>query len=300
MPAPSPVQTTPPSSSRAADRPRLGIAFILLASLLFAIADAFGKLLTEHYPTTQIIWLRSVFGTLLIALAILLSGNHRHFISHRPGWHLVRSGVGLLLTTGIVIGLKFIPLAEVTSLVFATPLLVALYAAFIQGESVPASIFWAIGLGFIGVLCVVRPTPEHFHPAHLFMLCFACAAAFLAITARTLADTESVLTLNLYLYPVTAVTVAYWALTDWRWPDAAGWGVFLLTSLFATLALFCVTKAMHCARPALVAPFDYVRILWTVAIGYLFWDEFPDHFTWLGMLIVVLSGLYIVTRPRPA
>ncbi|MGA0806620.1 MAG: DMT family transporter, partial [Pseudohongiellaceae bacterium] len=156
----------------------------------------------------------------------------------------------------------------------------------------------AIVLGFVGVLLVVRPSPDHFHFAHLFVLGFACASAFMSVTARRLSGTESVFTLNFYVYPASLLLSSYPALGAWQAPDAAGWLLFVGVSGIATLALLCVTKAMHCASPALVAPFDYSRIVWTVTIGWLVWEEFPDNLTATGILVIVACGLYLATRQR--
>lgn len=272
---------------------------MVIATLCFAIADALAKLLTEHYPFTQVVWLRGLFGLLLIGGVIFSTGNLQHFTSRRPAWHLSRSLVGIVLTTGIFTGLKYIPLAEVTALVFANPLIIALWSFLVLKEPVRNSTFAAILLGLVGVILVVRPTPDHFHFAHLFMLGFAAATAFLILTARHLADTESVLTLNFYLYPGILVFTSVLAFQDWVAPDLLDWMIFFGISCFATLALFCVTQAMHYARPTQVAPFDYTRIIWTLFIGFFFWGEIPDGLTWLGILIIVLCGLYIVSRDRP-
>ena len=277
--------------------PVQGICFMLLASFLFALADALGKQLMGQYPFMQVIWLRSVLGVLFIGAAILLT-NPGQFTSRVPRWHLARSVVGIMLTTGIFMGLKYIPLAEVTALVFATPLLVALHATVIMKERIGRGPLVAIVLGFVGVLLVVRPSPDHFHYAHLFVLGFACASAFMSITARRLSGTESIFTLNFYVYPASMLLSTYPALSVWQMPDSAGWLLFLGVSGLATLALLCVTKAMHCASPTLVAPFDYTRIVWTVGIGWLVWGEFPDGLTATGILVIMACGLYLITRPR--
>lgn len=273
---------------------------MVLATLCFAIADALAKLLTEQYPFMQVIWLRGFFGLLLIGGVILGSGNLQHFATRRPGWHLSRTLVGIVLTAGIFTGLKYLPLAEVTALVFANPLIIALWSSLVLKEPVRRSTFVAILLGLAGVILVVRPTPDHFHFAHLFMLGFAAATAFLIITARRLSDTESVLALNFYLYPGILVFASFWAFRNWVAPDLLDWLIFFGISFFATVALFSVTKAMRYALPTRVAPFDYTRIIWTVLIGYIFWGEMPDAITWMGILIIVSCGLYIVTRDRMA
>lgn len=275
-----------------------GVIYMVLATMLFSLADATGKFLTERYPFMQIIWLRSLIGFLFIGAAIIGTGRFSLFKTKRPGWHLVRSLVGIILITGIFMGLKYIPLAEVTSIVFANPFIVAILTPFFLGEKVSRHTYAAITIGFIGILLVARPTPDHFHYAHLFMLGFATATAFLIITARKLSDTESVLTLNFYLYPAIIILSTYSALSDWVMPDAISWLLFICVALFATLALFCVTQAMHNARPAVVAPIDYCRIIWTLSIGYFFWNEFPDPVTWVGIITIIISGIYVVTHGR--
>jgi drug/metabolite transporter (DMT)-like permease len=275
-----------------------GILYMVLATMSFAVADATGKLLTERYPFMQIVWLRSVIGMAFIGLAIAATGRLQLFKTRRIGWHLSRTLVGIILITGIFTGLKYIPLAEVTSIVFANPFIVAILTPLFLKEKVSRHTYFAIIIGFIGILIVARPTPDHFHYAHLFMLGFATATAYLIVTARKLADTEHVLTLNFYLYPGIILFSTYRALTDWQTPDLLAWVLFVAVALSATLALFFVTQAMHNARPAVVAPIDYCRIIWTVSIGYLFWDEFPDPLTWLGIITIIISGIYVVTHGR--
>ncbi|MBF8268822.1 MAG: hypothetical protein HW386_531 [Gammaproteobacteria bacterium] len=275
-----------------------GIMYMVLATMSFAVADATGKLLTEQYPFMQIVWLRSVLGMALIALVIIATGKMHLFKTRRVGWHLSRTLVGIMLVTGIFTGLKYIPLAEVTSIVFANPFMVAIFTPIFLKEKVSRHTYFAIVVGFIGILIVARPTPDHFHYAHLFMLGFATSTAYLIITARKLADTEHVLTLNFYLYPGIIIFSTYQALTGWQTPDLLAWFLFLCVASSATLALFFVTKAMHSARPAVVAPIDYCRIIWTVSIGYLFWNEFPDPLTWVGIITIIISGIYVVTHGR--
>jgi drug/metabolite transporter (DMT)-like permease len=277
-----------------------GVLYMMLGSVLFAIADAFGKLVTASFPLSQVIWLRSVFGMLLIALVILIRGKRADFKTVRFRAHLTRSLAGISMTVCMLTGLKYIPLAEVTSLVFSTPLIVSVYSAIVLKEPVSRKMFIAIITGFAGVLIVVRPTPDHFHFAHLAMLGFALSSAYLSITARALVKTESPLTLNLYIYPATIILGSGFAWHDWVAPDLISWVLFFCVAFFATLAMLSITKAVHCATPARVAPFDYTRIIWTVSIGFLFWGELPDGLTWVGIAVIMLCGLYIIRQGRKA
>lgn len=275
-----------------------GIMYMVLATLSFSMADATGKFLTGKYPFMQIVWLRSVIGMTMIGLAIIATRKFHLFKTRRISWHLSRTLVGIMLITGIFTGLKYIPLAEVTSIVFANPFIVAILTPLFLKEQVSKQTYFAIVIGFIGIILVARPTPNHFHFAHLFMLGFASATAYLIVTARKLADTESVLTLNFYLYPGIILFSSYRAVQEWQSPDLITWLLFIALAFFATLALFFVTQAMHNAKPAVVAPIDYIRIIWTASLGYIFWDEFPDPVTWAGIVIIIISGIYVVSHGR--
>jgi drug/metabolite transporter (DMT)-like permease len=275
-----------------------GVMFMMLGSMLFAIADALGKLVTQSYPLTQVVWLRCFFGMALIACVIVFQGKLSDFKTTRKSAHLARSFVGIIMTGSMMTGLKFIPLAEVTAVVFATPLIVAVYSTVIQKEPMNRGMFIAILLGFLGVLVVVRPTPDHFHFAHLVMLGFALSSAYLSITARALIKTESPLTLNFYIYPATIILGGYFAWQDWVTPDLLSLAALFGVAFFATIALLSITKAVHCASPARVTPFDYSRMLWTVSIGLIFWGELPDAITWIGIAVIIFCGLYILRHGR--
>lgn len=275
-----------------------GVLFMMLGSLLFAIADALGKLVTQNYPLTQVVWLRCFFGMVLISSFIVFQGRLSDFKTTRKSAHLARSIVGIAMTGSMMTGLKFIPLAEVTAVVFATPLIVAVYSTVIQKEPMGRGMFIAILLGFLGVLVVVRPTPYHFHFAHLVMLLFAVSSAYLSITARALIKTESPLTLNLYIYPATIILGGYFAWRDWVTPDLLSLAALFGVALFASIALLSITKAVHCASPARVTPFDYSRMIWTVSIGLIFWGELPDAITWIGISVIIFCGIYILRHSR--
>ena len=272
---------------------------MMMGSFLFAIADAMAKLVTQSYPLTQVVWLRCFFGIVLISMVIVINGKPGDFKTSRPKIHLVRSIAGFIMTVCILVGLKYIPLGEVTALVFATPLIVAVYSITVLKEAINKGMLIAILLGFIGVLIVARPTPSHFHFAHIVMLGFALSSAFLSISARALVKTESALTLNFYIYPATIILTAYPAWLDWVTPDLKSLALLFGVAFFATLALLSITKAVHCASPAKVTPFDYSRIIWTISLGYLFWGELPDSVTWIGIAIIVLCGIYILSKGRP-
>jgi drug/metabolite transporter (DMT)-like permease len=275
-----------------------GVLFMLLGSVLFAVADALGKFTTQNFPLFEVVWLRSLFGAMLVALVIAGNGRWQDFRTTNYRAHAKRSIAGLFLSLFMLTGLKYIPLAEVTAIAFATPMIVAVYSAIVLKEKVGKDIFAAILIGLGGVILVVRPTPDHFHFGHLAMLGFALSSAYLSISARALVKTESALTLNLSIYPAGVVFFAGFAIKDWVTPDPVSLAALFGVALFATLALLSITRAVHLATPAKVTPFDYSRIIWSVSFGFLFWGELPDAVTWTGIAIIICCGLYIMNRGR--
>lgn len=255
-----------------------------------------GKFATQGYPLAEVIWFRSFFGLVLIGAAIIATGRLAQFKSSKPAAHFKRSLAGMAMNSCMLVGLKYIPLAEVTALAFAAPMVIAVFSALVLKEVLGKNLVTAILVGFVGVIIVIRPTPDHFHFAHLVMLGFVLASAYISITARTLINNESALTLNFYLYPTNVIISGIFAWQVWITPDLVSFAAMFGVALFATLALLSFTRAFHYASPARVMPFDYSRIIWTVTFGLIIWQEIPDSITWVGIAIIMICGLYIVTH----
>ncbi len=191
--------------------PMLGIAYAFAGTVLFAIGDATGKWLTADYPIMQIAWIRSCSGLTLIGLFAFFSGRMQQIKTRHPGGHLFRSLLSCATIIAIFYSLKHIPIAEYVSLTFAAPFIIALLSPLVLKEDVAMHSWIAIILGFIGIVIVLRPTPDHFHIAHLTALFVALAIASLSISARSMAKSESAFALNFYIYPANVIISAWWA-----------------------------------------------------------------------------------------
>lgn len=278
--------------------PVLGISYMAIGTLFFSMSDALGKWLTAIYPIIQISWIRSVLGIVIIVLYAVFSHRREQLRTSKPGWHLARSILSTGVMLGIFYGLKYLPLTEFVSIVFAAPFIIALLSPRFLNEPVASHSWLAIIIGFTGILIVLRPTPSHFHMAHLATLAVAASIAFLVLTARRLSTSESPVALNFYIYPFNIVVCFYWAVSDWVMPSATDWLLFIALGASSTAALVCFLQAMRYAQPAVVAPMDYIRIIWTALISYYIWQEIPDAFTWLGIAVIVASGMYIVSHGK--
>lgn len=283
--------------------PRLGIAFMLASTLFYSLADAISKWLVASYPVLQVAFLRNFFGMLILCAVALTGGRLAQLRTRRMPWHLLRSFISITVTVGMFYALKHISLAEFVAIIFAVPFFVALLSPWVLDEAVPASAWVAIAVGFAGVLLVARPVPGHFHFAHVVMLGVALLLSFLYMIARTLSPTETPLALNFHIYPFSVLLLLVPVADTWVAPTPAAWGLGFLLGLCATAALWTVLQAMRYARPALVAPIDYARLIWITLLGWFIFGELPDRITVCGIVLIVASGLYVLKqgrRPRAA
>ena len=271
-----------------------GMLYMFSATLLFGIADATAKYLAADLPLLQLAWLRASIGLVILLIFVISSKQISALKTSRPLWHFFRSFLGLIILTAIFYSLKHIPLAEVTAIIFSVPFITALFSRWLLNENVSRESWIAIAIGFIGILIVMRPSADHFHIAHAVTLCFSTALALLTVTARRLSNTESILALNVYIYPLMIIATCYWVLNNWHSPDMFQWGLIFLLAITATSALGMIILAMQHAKPSIVAPIDYFRMLWGIILGYSIWGDIPDSYTWAGIILIMLTGIYVV------
>ena len=276
----------------------LGIGYALAGTILFSLGDSAGKWLTADYAVMQIAWLRSCMGLALIGGFALFTGRLQQLKTRNPGIHVFRSFMSSGTIIVIFFALKHIPVAEYVSLTFAAPLIIALVSPLVLKEKVSTHSWIAIVVGFFGILLVLRPTPDHFHMAHIASLAVAISITVLSVTARLMANSESPIALNFYLYPANILISAWWAFDNWTTPPLLDCLVFLMLGICSTAALGCFIHSLRYIRPATVAPIDYARMVWMVAIGYLVWGEVPALLTWIGIVIIVASGIYVVSHGK--
>lgn len=273
----------------------LGIAYIIAATLLVALADALTKWLSAFHGTPQIAFIRCCFGALYMTAFVLATNSWQQLRTQRLGGHMLRA----LLVAGVILGVFYalgrIPMIEVESIGHAAPFFVAVLAPVWLKEQVSGHNWVAIGVGFLGVLVILRPDPDHFHIAHIVM--FACALGYslLILLARGLSRTETTLALTFYIYPPSVlITALFLWHQPWLPPTPAHWCVFALQSLVATLATLFFIAGVRRVDATLTATLDYVTLIWVALLGYAFWGEKPDPITFCGIVLIVGGGIYIV------
>ncbi len=278
------------------DRPAMGIALMLVGIAGFAMMDATIKWLTADYPVAQIVALRSWFGLPLLSLFALWGGGVKLLRTQRPLRHFGRYLLVLALSFGFFWALSQMKLVDAIAITFAAPIFITALSVPLLKEPVGLHRWMAIGVGFCGVLVMLRPGVGVFQWAALVVLGSAVVYALLMITTRAFKTTES--TASLMLYPQLGMSLSgiIFAPFFWVTPSLADLGLFAIAGMFGSVGVMCVTHAFRLGPVAVISPFEYSALIWAVLLGYLLWGELPDMITLLGAVIVISSGLYIIYR----
>jgi drug/metabolite transporter (DMT)-like permease len=272
---------------------RIGIGLVTLTTLCFAVLDTSAKWLVQALPVIQVVWLRFVFHV-LIASALLAPRYGMELLRVRD-WKLqaLRAAMMASMTALNFWALQYLQLAETGA--FSVPLLIALFSAWWLGEKLDARRWLAIAAGFAGVLLIIRPGSQAFHPAILLSVLNALLYAAFNMLTRRMVATESAASLQMMSAAGAALLLAPWALGVWQWPTGwLHWLLIALCGLCGGIGHFMVAQAHRYASAATLGPFLYQQIIYMTLLGWLVFGQVPGLLVIGGALIVVLSGLYLL------
>jgi drug/metabolite transporter (DMT)-like permease len=275
-----------------------GIAFVLLAWLLFAGMDAGSKLLAEDYSIIQILWVRFVSLAVIAAWLARRQGGSGALRTRRFWLQSLRS---LLLVTEIglfILTITVLPLAETHAILAVTPLIVTALSVPLLGERVGLRRWSAIGVALIGVLIILRPGPGMGHPIALVALLCALMFALYQILTRIVSRVDPPLTTLFYTALVGVGGLTLIIPFYWTTPDLAGWALFGLVAALGASGHFLLIKALQLAPASTLQPFSYTILIWATVVGFLVFGNLPDLLTVVGAIVIAASGIYAFARER--
>ena len=271
-----------------------GVLFICLSGLTSPLMNGFAKLLGETYSSLQVSWARAFGHVLFMLVTFVPRFGVRMLRTHRLGKHLLRSSCLFISNLSYFFAIGFIPLGKAASINMTGPLIVAALAWPMLQERTNLGRVIAVLIGFVGVLVIIRPGTEVFHWAALIIIFSALMNGFYQMLTRKIADTEAAETSAIYSSIVGAFGMLLVLPFVWQAPSGIG-DIAMFCSLGALGAIshYFVALALGFAPANIVTPFQYVQLVGSVLVGYLFFGDLPDALTWLGAAIVIGSGLYV-------
>ena len=189
-----------------------------------------------------------------------------------------------------------LPLADVSSISFASIMIITILAIFILGEKVGPRRWIAIFFGFIGVLIVFRPGTTLFSFYSLLPLIGAVALSFAVITMKKLLSYDSPPTCSFYLHTFVAIIYLPFVVYNWTQPSAHLWILLIAMGFCGGIAQILLTYAYNLSDVNLLQPFDYTAIIWAITFGIIFFNDYPDRFVIIGSIVIVISTYYIIYR----
>ena len=251
------------------------------------------KSLSPEIPVVQIVWGRYFFHIVII-LTIFPFKIPTYFVRGRRDLQVLRGVLVLGATSCAFTALQYIPMANVAAIGFLGPLLVIGMAAIVLRERVGLGRWIAVGVGFLGVMVILRPGAGVMHWASLLPLGMACCYAGYQILTRFIRGVAAPLTSLFYTALVGSLATSAAVPFFWTAPSPIQWLTMAAIGLFAGCGHLMVIKAYELAPASIVAPFIYSELLWNVIVGWAIFSEEPDVWMLTGAAILVLSGLYLL------
>ena len=275
-----------------------GLLVMGLGFLLFSAADTQAKLLTESFHPVQVVWFRQLGLLSGVVIALIMLGPSL-FRTHHPVLQIARGLLAVISATCFIFAVKFVPLAEAVAVSFVAPFLVTAMGALLLGERVGLRRWFAVTIGFVGTLIVIRPGMGVMHPAVLLVVVAASAFAARQVLSRRLASSDQTITTVAYTALASVLVLSFPLPLFWTTPQAElHWALLVGMAVFAALGELMIIKSLEIAQAAVLAPVHYSLIIWGTFWGWLVFDQLPDRWTWIGAAIIVATGLYIIHRER--
>ena len=275
----------------------LGIILMTLGMFSLSINDIIYKNLTMNFPVWEAVFFRAFSGS-IISLYLVYHSGINSIKTKKPVRHFVRafSAVGCVVL--YIFGIKYLLLSENIAIAHSAPIIAALLAVPILGEKIGIHRMLAIGIGFIGVLVIVKPGTDLFQLKSLLSIGSAFFMASVYLTTRSLMNTESSTSIVFYYSFALLFTSLIFFPSDFVIPDTFNLILALSLGIMGSMGHYFMSQAARHADVAVTSPFEYSSFIFVGVMGYLFFYEIPSQSVVLGGVLIILSGVYVAYRER--
>ncbi|MBK9586447.1 MAG: DMT family transporter [Alphaproteobacteria bacterium] len=275
------------------------IALSMVAFAAFSLSDALRKYTSVDYPVVAILFWQAVFGLIILAAVIPYFGGRGALFTRRNlKWHLLRGLLMAVNTSMSLTALSMVPIMDAYTIFFLTPFITTVLSIFFFKEQVGRYRMAAILCGFLGGVVAFRPGFEEIHPA--YGLALACCFTFgLAnLVARRIGGSGNALPFAFWPFILVLIGTYLWMGGAVPFYDQRFMGLCLVIGFCYGLAVICVATSYTLAPTSVVAPYQYVQMLFGLLLGYLLFGHLPDAYKIAGGLIITASGLFLFWRER--
>jgi drug/metabolite transporter (DMT)-like permease len=276
-------------------------AFLMVIACFFlgGLGGLIRHLADSGMPVFEIVFLRTLAGV-IVFLPWFFKNGIMNVLPKRPGLLLARGVCGFAAMATWFFAVSLIPLADAVALNFTAPLFATLLAVLILKEKVRMRRGIALLIGFAGAMIILRPGMIELNNGVIATLVsalfMACTVIFVKILAKSDSVTSIVAWNQIMILPMTAIPVLF----VWQTPTLEQLGWVVIMGVAATIGHLCFTRSYAIAEATYVMPFDFFRLIFSAIIGYIFFDQISDIYTWIGGAIIFVSAVYIAYRETVA
>jgi S-adenosylmethionine uptake transporter len=284
-----------------------GLALMAIAMLVVPSMDILGKLISKEINGIQVAqWRFGIQAVLILPFLLWMKGG-RSFLPNRIGLNVIRAGLMAGAVTSFFTALRWMPVPDAIAVFFVEPLILTIMSAVFLKEHIGWRRRCAVAVGFIGALIVIQPSYEVFGAVSLLPILTAFLFATYLLLTKKLAATEDPLTMQFFSGVIGFVFLALVAGTGTAagisiltivWPSPVQWVMLAGVGVIATVCHLMIVHAFKRAPASVLAPFQYLEIVSATILSYLVFQDVPDAWKWLGISIIIASGLYVWWRER--
>lgn len=262
---------------------------------MLACLDAIVKIInSQGMHPFEIVFFRNVFG-LVALLPFFMRIGFKELKTQRPMFHICRGGIHAAAMIMWFWALTVIPLADATALNFIMPVFASIGAIIFMNERSKLMRWVSVGIGFLGMLIILRPGFEEVDFGTWVVLCGAIFMAISKLMAKSLTRSERPSTIVAYMSLVLTFISFVPAVFVWTWPTSEIWLWLMITGFVGSLAHVIQAQSFKEGDVTLVEPAGFLRLIWAAAIGYIIFGEIPQIWSWIGA-VVIMTGVILLLR----
>ncbi len=279
-----------------AGSPAAGMVLMVLAMSLIPVMDGIAKMLSAHHTTVEIVWARYFFHCVLLLPVVLWRYGLAGLRPKRPLLQFVRGGTLVVATVCFFAAIADLALADALAIVFIYPFVVTALSPVLLGDGVGVWRWSAVLVGFLGALIIIRPGFQALSPAMMLALAAGTCYAVYVLITRKMAGAERPLVTLLMTGVVGTIAASIALPFYWSTPTPMHFAMMVSLGVIAAAGHYLIIVAHEWASAPQLAPYSYVEIVSATIVGYLLFRDIPEPLTWLGIAIIVASGIVIAWR----
>ena len=275
-----------------------GPFYFLISVIFFSVMEILVKFLSSSYPIGELVFFRGFFGLLPIIFVMPKKKFFQNFKTKKIKLHIFRTITGCFALISIFFGLKYLPLADAISITFAAPIFATIFSIFFLKEIVGKKRWFAVLIGFLGILIILKPGTSLFSIYSIFPILFCVGFAASASLIRILSKTDKNYLISFYYTAGLTLVSLFLDPLSWKIPLFKDCLLLISIGIIGSLGNIIITEAYRKSEISLITPIKYLNLIFAIVFGYYLFNEVPEVSTLIGSVFIIVSTVIIFIRER--